>query len=172
MSRLTKEQAIKHYGLNLPTPIIEKITLSSVKDSDEIYESMDTRTAVDAYAAAHEEMNIEDAHASAVDYNKLVRVTVNLSFRFTTWEGFDVSDITKELFQTFMADGESNEGQDELYEAALKIVQTEKKASTSFLQRNFQIGYNKAARVMEALEQRGVVSQPNHSGKREILINN
>ena len=40
-----------------------------------------------------------------------------------------------------------------------------------FLQRNFQIGYNKAARVMEALEQRGVVSSPNHTGKREILIN-
>ena len=110
MSRLTKEQAIKYYGLNLPTPIIEKITLSSVKDNDEIYESMDARTAINAYAAAHGEMNIESLRAaSAVDYNKLIRVTVNLSFRFTTWEGFDVSDITKELFQTFMADGESNE---------------------------------------------------------------
>ena len=110
MSRLTKEQAIKYYGLNLPTPIIEKITLSSVKDNDEIYESMDARTAINAYAAAHEEMNIESLRAaSAVDYNKLVRVTVNLSFRFTTWEGFDISDITEDLFQTFMADGESNE---------------------------------------------------------------
>ena len=53
------------------------------------------------------------------------------------------------------------------------IISTNK-ASTSFLQRNFQIGYNKAARIMENLEQRGVVSEPNHAGKRNFnqkLIN-
>jgi S-DNA-T family DNA segregation ATPase FtsK/SpoIIIE len=55
---------------------------------------------------------------------------------------------------------------------SIDLIKTTNKASTSFLQRNFQIGYNKAARIMEALEQRGVVSEPNHSGKREILINN
>ncbi len=55
---------------------------------------------------------------------------------------------------------------------SIDLIKTTNKASTSFLQRNFQIGYNKAARIMEALEQRGVVSSPNHSGKREILINN
>ena len=54
---------------------------------------------------------------------------------------------------------------------AIDLIKSTNKASTSFLQRNFQIGYNKAARIMEALEQRGVVSQPNHTGKREILIN-
>ena len=53
---------------------------------------------------------------------------------------------------------------------AIDLIKSTNKASTSFLQRNFQIGYNKAARIMEALEQRGVVSQPNHTGKREILI--
>ena len=55
---------------------------------------------------------------------------------------------------------------------SIDLIKTTNKASTSYLQRNFQIGYNKAARIMEALEQRGVVSAPNHSGKREILINN
>ncbi len=54
---------------------------------------------------------------------------------------------------------------------AIDLIKSTNKASTSFLQRNFQIGYNKAARIMEALEQRGVVSPPNHTGKREILIN-
>mgnify|MGYP001192239592 CR=1 FL=1 len=58
-----------------------------------------------------------------------------------------------------------------LVSKAIDLIKSTNKASTSFLQRNFQVGYNKAARIMEALEQRGVVSPPNHSGKRDILIN-
>ena len=68
-----------------------------------------------------------------------------------------------------MADSELNEGQDELYESALKIVQTEKKASTSFLQRKLQIGYNRAARIIDQMENNGIVSKANHTGKREVL---
>ena len=52
---------------------------------------------------------------------------------------------------------------------ALKIVKTEKKASTSFLQRKLQIGYNRAARIIEQMEDNGVVSKANHVGKREVL---
>ena len=58
---------------------------------------------------------------------------------------------------------------DELYLKALEIVKTEKKASTSFLQRKLQIGYNRAARIMEMMEKEGIVGQANHVGKREIL---
>ena len=54
---------------------------------------------------------------------------------------------------------------------SIELIKSTNKASTSFLQRNFQVGYNKAARIMEALEQRGIVSAPNHAGKRDILIN-
>ena len=54
---------------------------------------------------------------------------------------------------------------------SIDLIKSTNKASTSFLQRNFQVGYNKAARIMEALEQRGIVSAPNHAGKRDILIN-
>jgi len=61
---------------------------------------------------------------------------------------------------------------EELISKSIDLIKSTNKASTSFLQRNFQIGYNKAARLMETLEQRGVVSEPNHSGKRQILINN
>ncbi len=60
---------------------------------------------------------------------------------------------------------------EELISKAINLISQSNKASTSYLQRNFQIGYNKAARVMEALEERGIVSEPNHTGKREILIN-
>ena len=58
-----------------------------------------------------------------------------------------------------------------LISKSIDLIKSSNRASTSFLQRNFQVGYNKAARIMEALEQRGVVSPPNHSGKRDILIN-
>jgi len=58
---------------------------------------------------------------------------------------------------------------DELYFKALELIKMEKKASTSFLQRKLQIGYNRAARIMEMMEKEGVVGQANHVGKREIL---
>ena len=58
---------------------------------------------------------------------------------------------------------------DELYHKAIEIIKTEGKASTSFLQRKLQIGYNRAANIMETMEKEGVVGQANHVGKREIL---
>ena len=65
---------------------------------------------------------------------------------------------------------ENNDGEkDELYNKAVDIIKTEGKASTSFLQRKLQIGYNRAARIMETMEKEGVVGQANHVGKREIL---
>jgi len=63
-----------------------------------------------------------------------------------------------------------NEEDEELISKSIDLIKNTNKASTSFLQRNFQIGYNKAARIMESLEKRGVVSEPNHNGKRDILI--
>ena len=58
---------------------------------------------------------------------------------------------------------------DELYQAAIDIVKSEGKASTSFLQRKLQIGYNRAARIMDMMETDGIVSKANHVGKRDVL---
>ena len=58
---------------------------------------------------------------------------------------------------------------DELYQSALEIVKNEGKASTSLLQRKLQIGYNRAARIIDMMEENGIVSKANHVGKREIL---
>ena len=58
---------------------------------------------------------------------------------------------------------------DELYQSALDIIRSEGKASTSFLQRKLQIGYNRAARIVDMLEEEGVVSKANHVGKRDVL---
>ena len=63
----------------------------------------------------------------------------------------------------------SSAEEDELYQTAVKIIKTEKKASTSFLQRKLQIGYNRAARIIEKMEENGLVSKANHVGKREVL---
>ena len=65
--------------------------------------------------------------------------------------------------------GESNDQLDELYETALDIVKSEGKASTSFLQRKLQIGYNRAARIIDIMEEKGIVSKANHVGKRDVL---
>ena len=65
-----------------------------------------------------------------------------------------------------------DEGGDEdpLYDRAVALVAAERKASTSFVQRHLQIGYNRAARIIERMESEGVVSQANHVGKREVLV--
>ncbi|PWR22603.1 FtsK/SpoIIIE family DNA translocase [Zavarzinia aquatilis] len=60
---------------------------------------------------------------------------------------------------------------DDLYDKAVAIVAREGKASTSFIQRHLQIGYNRAARIIEQMEDAGIVGKPNHVGKREVLIN-
>ena len=58
---------------------------------------------------------------------------------------------------------------DDLYDKAVVLVCRERKASTSFVQRHLRIGYNSAARLIERMEQEGVISKANHAGKREVL---
>ncbi len=68
-------------------------------------------------------------------------------------------------------DGQNDdtENEDELFSKAVDIIKTERKASTSFLQRKLQIGYNRAARIIDKMEEKGIVSKANHVGKREVL---
>jgi len=63
----------------------------------------------------------------------------------------------------------NSDNKDELYESALEIIKSEGKASTSFLQRKLQIGYNRAARIIDMMEAEGIVSKANHVGKRDVL---
>jgi S-DNA-T family DNA segregation ATPase FtsK/SpoIIIE len=58
----------------------------------------------------------------------------------------------------------------DLYQQAVQLVMRDKKASTSYIQRRLQIGYNRAASIMEKMEHEGIVGQANHAGKREILV--
>jgi S-DNA-T family DNA segregation ATPase FtsK/SpoIIIE len=67
-------------------------------------------------------------------------------------------------------DGTGGQSGDELYDKALAIVARERRATTSYIQRRLVIGYNRAARLIERMEDEGVISKPNHQGKREVLL--
>jgi S-DNA-T family DNA segregation ATPase FtsK/SpoIIIE len=63
-----------------------------------------------------------------------------------------------------------SEGGGDLYDQAVAVVTRDRKASTSYIQRRLQIGYNRAASLIERMEQEGVVSTANHAGKRDVLV--
>ena len=81
--------------------------------------------------------------------------------------GFDISTLTPSAQCPRSGNGDSG---DDLYDKALAVVARDRKASTSYIQRRLQIGYNRAATLIERMEQEGVVSSPNHKGVREVLL--
>ena len=81
-----------------------------------------------------------------------------------------VDEILNFADEKEMNENSKNQGdKDELYGAAVEIIKSEGKASTSFLQRKLQIGYNRAARIIDMMESEGIVSKANHVGKRDVL---
>ncbi len=80
-----------------------------------------------------------------------------------------VDEILNFADEKEVGDSQSQEDKDDLYQQALEIIRSEGKASTSFLQRKLQIGYNRAARIIDMMEADGVISKANHVGKREVL---
>jgi S-DNA-T family DNA segregation ATPase FtsK/SpoIIIE len=79
----------------------------------------------------------------------------------------DEEDEDNPVFDaTAMGGGETND----LYQQAVQVVMRDRKASTSYIQRRLQIGYNRAASIMERMEEEGIVGAANHAGKREILV--
>lgn len=83
-----------------------------------------------------------------------------------------IESVTEDTGEPMLgeASGGGNSDYDEHYDAAVALVAREGKASTSFIQRHFQIGYNRAARIIETMEREGVVSAANRVGRREVLI--
>ena len=80
-----------------------------------------------------------------------------------------IEDITKEEDESEIPFDDNSSGKDELFQQCLDIISREGKASTSLLQRKLQIGYNRAARIMDQLEDSGFISPANHVGKREVF---
>jgi S-DNA-T family DNA segregation ATPase FtsK/SpoIIIE len=80
-----------------------------------------------------------------------------------------MEEITAHTSSETSSTAEDDSDEDELYSQAVDIIKSEGKASTSFLQRKLQIGYNRAARIIDMMEEKGIVSKANHVGKREVL---
>ena len=80
-----------------------------------------------------------------------------------------VDEILNFADEKEIADNQNLGDKDDLYQQAIEIIRSEGKASTSFLQRKLQIGYNRAARIIDMMEADGIVSKANHVGKREVL---
>lgn len=79
----------------------------------------------------------------------------------------DASEVMNAIFEGRDSGGDKV---DELYDEAVAIVARERKASTSFIQRHLQIGYNRAARIVEEMERQGVITAANATGKRDVLV--
>ena len=87
----------------------------------------------------------------------------------TDEDAADVSDVPGFANIGGGVGGNTDSG-DSLFDQAVAIVARERKASTSFIQRHLQIGYNRAARIIEDMEAQGMIGKPNHVGKREVLL--
>lgn len=105
-------------------------------------------------------------HAPFVSDNEIEKI--NNSLRSQAEPDY-IDEILSYADEKEIGDTKSQGDKDELYQSALEIIRSEGKASTSFLQRKLQIGYNRAARIIDMMEVDGIVSKANHVGKREVL---
>ena len=105
-------------------------------------------------------------HAPFVSDNEIEKI--NNSLRVQAEPDY-IDEILSFADEKENGDIQSQGEKDELYQQALEIIRSEGKASTSFLQRKLQIGYNRAARIIDMMEADGIVSKANHVGKRDVL---
>ena len=105
-------------------------------------------------------------HAPFVSDNEIEKIN---NFLRAQAEPDYIDEILSFADEKEIGDIQSQGEKDELYQQALEIIRSEGKASTSFLQRKLQIGYNRAARIIDMMESDGIVSKANHVGKRDVL---
>ena len=105
-------------------------------------------------------------HAPFVSDNEIEKIN---NFLRAQAEPDYIDEILNFADEKEIGDNQSLGEKDELYKSALEIIRSEGKASTSFLQRKLQIGYNRAARIIDMMEADGIVSKANHVGKRDVL---
>ena len=105
-------------------------------------------------------------HAPFVSDNEIEKIN---NFIRSQAEPDYVDEILNFADEKEVGDIQNQGEKDELYQQALEIIRSEGKASTSFLQRKLQIGYNRAARIIDTMEADGIVSKANHVGKRDVL---
>jgi S-DNA-T family DNA segregation ATPase FtsK/SpoIIIE len=105
-------------------------------------------------------------HAPFVSDNEIEKIN---NFLRAQAEPDYIDEILNFADEKEIGTNQNQDDKDELYQSALEIIRSEGKASTSFLQRKLQIGYNRAARIIDMMEEDGIVSKANHVGKRDVL---
>ena len=115
---------------------------------------------------------ISRVHGPFVSDDEVEKVVRHLKAQGTPeyLEAVTAEEEAEEDGAVFDATGMGGGGEADLFTQAVAIVKRDRKASTSYIQRRLQIGYNRAASLMERMEDEGIVGQANHAGKREILV--
>ncbi|MFL2930746.1 MAG: DNA translocase FtsK [Candidatus Micropelagos sp.] len=109
---------------------------------------------------------IQRVHGPFVSDNEVENL---VSFLKKQGQPVYIDAVTEDSDPIEMGSMEDDTSGDSLYDQAVAIVTRDNRASTSYVQRRLQIGYNRAASLIEKMEEEGVISQPNHAGKREVL---
>lgn len=164
---------------NIPTRI--SFSVASKIDSRTVLDSMGAETLLgkgDMLHLANGSNTLQRLHGAFVSEDECTKVAQYLKSQGQAQYVDDVfragpavvpgSKEAKAAANGVGEDGEEGDGEG-LYEQAVDVITREGKASTSFLQRNLKIGYNRAADLIDRMESEGVISPPNHVGKREVL---
>ena len=163
---------------NIPTRM--SFSVASKIDSRTVLDSMGAETLLgkgDMLQLANGSNTLQRLHGAFVGEEECSRVAEHLRAQAKPAyvpdifkSGPAVVPGSKEAKNVAGAEGEEGDGEGEgLYEQAVEVIVREGKASTSFLQRNLKIGYNRAADLIDRMEREGLISAPNHVGKREVV---
>ena len=111
---------------------------------------------------------IKRLHGGYVSENEVDRVVSHIKKQATFDYKKEIS-LSEEILNNSSNDDLISNNTDDLYSKAVEIVIKQQKVSTSYIQRYLQIGYNRAARIVEKMEEDGIISEANNSGKRHVL---
>ena len=108
---------------------------------------------------------LHGGYVSEIEVEKVVNAIKNqATFDYKKEISFDELDTKLNIAGDLISDNK-----DELYNKAVDIVVKQQKVSTSYIQRYLQIGYNRAARIVEKMEDEGIISEQNSAGKRDVI---
>ena len=113
--------------------------------------------------------NLVRLHGGYVSENEIENVVNYIKSQSVGETLMDITNQTNNAQKNELNFDEQLKAVDELYNKAVSIVVDQQKVSTSFIQRYLQIGYNRAARIVEQMEEDGIISEPSHAGKRSVL---
>tara|TARA_B100001013_G_scaffold287200_1_gene187011 strand:- start:25 stop:579 length:555 start_codon:yes stop_codon:yes gene_type:complete len=115
--------------------------------------------------------NLRRLHGGYVSENEIANIVNFINSQSTNISKIDITSDNK-TNDDIIFNFSDSKNVDELYEQAVSIVLKQQKVSTSFIQRYLQIGYNRAARIIEKMEEDSIISEPSNAGKRSVLKKN